>query len=545
MQRPWGAVRRFRRPLVLVVGCAVLVTGAIAFGAYRLDARHTQAMVRLAGQLRVVDDSMGRFRDAAGDVRAACLAAGTRADVLLPAAGQRLLAEAAALQQATVGSAELNGPASDLETATAQWLQAVRSEPVGDPVQLCAIPSAAVAPDGPSGSGSAATRAVEYTEVDAASERFNSLLQAQITENANTAETYASASLLYVLAVCVGLLIVGGVGAVVVMRRVVLPVSQIAGQLTRAGAVPGDAGSSGQAASVPRGWIAALDHASVQARATLEHSQRKERRGSEALAQVGPAVTGLRDILTARDLPGPGVAVAGDVRAAEGLLAGDYLGCLPMPDGATALFLGDVSGHGVDAGLLAVRLKTVLAVALRLGRDLDNTVRAVWQALTGEQERFTTLIIAVLDPSRSVLTWVNAGHEPPFLRRADGTVERLDATGPMVHPLLEPVPGSWRAGATALRAGDLLVLSTDGLTEGRAAGGEEFGDHRVEEVLAGLPGPDPEAAVAALYAAADRFGIDWARDDVSLLAAAPVDAPGLRPDRGPATAEQAAVAGCW
>ncbi|ROP47808.1 PP2C family protein-serine/threonine phosphatase [Streptomyces sp. PanSC9] len=144
-----------------------------------------------------------------------------------------------------------------------------------------------------------------------------------------------------------------------------------------------------------------------------------------------------------------------------------------------------VCGYGVAAGLLAVR--------------------AVHFALVGEEERFSTLTIGVLDPERATLTWVNAGHAEPFLRRADGRVERLEPTGLIVHPLLEAPPGTWRTRTTRLGFGDLLVLSTNGLTEGRDSSGEEFGDHRASAVLAGLTDPTPLAAVTALYTAADRF----------------------------------------
>ncbi|WP_073898390.1 PP2C family protein-serine/threonine phosphatase [Streptomyces sp. CB01883] len=165
----------------------------------------------------------------------------------------------------------------------------------------------------------------------------------------------------------------------------------------------------------------------------------------------------------------------------------------------------DVCGYGVAAGLLAVRLESVVMVDLRPVAELDTAVRAVHFALVGEEERFSTLAIGVLDPERATLTWVNAGHEEPFLRCADGRVERLEPTGPIVHPLLEAPPGTWRTRTTRLGFGDLLVLSTDGLTEGRDSSGEEFGDHRASAVLAGLTDPIPLAAVTALYTAADRF----------------------------------------
>ncbi|MFD0561053.1 SpoIIE family protein phosphatase [Kitasatospora saccharophila] len=67
--------------------------------------------------------------------------------------------------------------------------------------------------------------------------------------------------------------------------------------------------------------------------------------------------------------------------------------------------------------------------------------------------------------------------------------------------------------------GDLLLLCTDGLTEGRGPGGE-FGERRIAELLAALPaGATPAEAVRALHAEAERFGLDWRRDDVTVLAA--------------------------
>ncbi|MFD0427851.1 PP2C family protein-serine/threonine phosphatase [Streptomyces zhihengii] len=249
--------------------------------------------------------------------------------------------------------------------------------------------------------------------------------------------------------------------------------------------------TAGRADPSRRGWLGRLTREADRVRERLARSERASRRDQEALVQVGPAVRGLHEILAARDDPGPGILTAGDVRAAEGLIAGDYLGTVPLTDGTTAVFLGDVCGHGVAAGLLAVRLKSVVMVGLRLGAGLDTCVRAVHHALAGEEERFTTLTVAVLDPRRSTLTWVNAGHEEPFLRRTDGTLERLATTGPIVHPLLPAPPGTWGTRSTRLDPGDLLVLSTDGLTEGRGGSGEEFGEQRVAGVLSGLADPSP------------------------------------------------------
>ncbi|MGW4652181.1 PP2C family protein-serine/threonine phosphatase [Kitasatospora sp. NPDC004289] len=310
-----------------------------------------------------------------------------------------------------------------------------------------------------------------------------------------------------------------------VWRRMLVPLGELESYLRR---------SAGEGTEQPRraprrhtGWMAGAWLGAEGARQRQRESDRAARRDREALERDAATSLGLRQILVSGERPGPGVRAHGDIVAAEGLIAGDWLGVLPMPGGATAVFLGDVSGHGIEAGLLAVRLKTVVEVGLRLGRDLDTTVRAAWQALCGEDERFSTLALAVLDPAASTLSWVNAGHGEPFLLRADGTVERLATTGPLIHPLLEPAPGTWHTATTELHPGDLLTLCTDGLTEGRRADGEEFGEHRVAALLSGLSAPEREPldVTRALYRAAEGFGVDWQRDDISLLVATRPAAP--------------------
>ncbi|MFI5527703.1 PP2C family protein-serine/threonine phosphatase [Kitasatospora sp. NPDC051853] len=323
-----------------------------------------------------------------------------------------------------------------------------------------------------------------------------------------------------------------------VWRRMLVPLGELERYLHRS-ASDGGGGSNGgnsggeQLHRTPRrhtGWIADAWLGAEGVRQRQRESDRAVRRVREALERDAVTSLGLRQILVSTERPGPGVRAHGDIVAAEGLIAGDWLGVLPLPGGATAVFLGDVSGHGIEAGLLAVRLKTVVEVGLRLGRDLDSTVRAAWQALSGEDERFSTLALAVLDPASSTLSWVNAGHEEPFLLRADGTVERLAATGPLIHPLLEPAPGTWETATTELRPGDLLALCTDGLTEGRRADGEEFGEARVAALLTDLPvhGREPVAVTRALHRAAESFGVDWERDDISLLIATRATTPTAR-----------------
>ena len=297
-------------------------------------------------------------------------------------------------------------------------------------------------------------------------------------------------------------------------RRIVRPLAVLELRLKEAGhGAPGDA-PRGQA-----GWLREVSDEAERLRIRTRELLWAARRDREALTQHGEAAVGVADFLVAHNGPGPGVDADGHLIAAEGLVAGDFWDILALPDGTTALVQGDVSGHGVRAGLASVTVKGRVSTALSLGHRPHEAVRAAWDVLAAEDERFVTLAIAVLDPKAGTLQWANAGHEPPLLRRADGTIERLDATGPLVSSMIDPCDRPWDTARTHLAPGDLLVLATDGLTEARDAQGEEFGADRIERTLRAMTATDPQSAITGLYLAADRHGIDWQRDDVTVLAA--------------------------
>ncbi|MFD5086432.1 PP2C family protein-serine/threonine phosphatase [Kitasatospora sp. NPDC058406] len=137
-----------------------------------------------------------------------------------------------------------------------------------------------------------------------------------------------------------------------------------------------------------------------------------------------------------------------------------------------------------------------------------------------EEERFATAVAVLLDPATGSVEWVNAGHEPPVLRRAGAALDELHVTGPLVCSLTTYSCGAWETGRTMLGPGDLLVCHTDGLSEARNGDGDLLGGDAVRRVLRELPRPTPQEAVRALHLAADRHDTDWTRDDITILAAA-------------------------
>ncbi|MFJ5707416.1 PP2C family protein-serine/threonine phosphatase [Streptomyces sp. NPDC093105] len=296
-------------------------------------------------------------------------------------------------------------------------------------------------------------------------------------------------------------------------RRIVRPLADLEARL-------GSTASDAAALSPPttRGWVGGVWSEAERTLLLLKQSRHRATQADRALRTDAATSLGLRRILTAQHSPGPGVDAHGELMAAEGLIAGDFFDTLTLSDGTTALVQGDIAGHGVDAGLLAVQTKSAVLSALRLSLDPRTAAAAAWSMLSTEDERFTTLVIAVLDPGRGRLRWLNAGHEFARVRRADGTVEELSPTGPVIGSFVTAPEGTWEVVTTTLSPGDLVLLATDGLTEARDADGAMLGEQAVTALLAGA-GPDPRKTVRRLHVAAQRHGTDWERDDVTVLAA--------------------------
>jgi sigma-B regulation protein RsbU (phosphoserine phosphatase) len=201
-------------------------------------------------------------------------------------------------------------------------------------------------------------------------------------------------------------------------------------------------------------------------------------------------------------------------------VGGDYYDFIPLPAGRLAMVIADVSGKGTPASLMMASVHASLQAMAgsaapvrlleRLNRFLyDNT----------EASRYVTLFYGELDPARRTLTYVNAGHIPPYLRRAGGTQERLRVGGPVIG-LLDEL--ALESGEIALAAGDLLAVVTDGVTEALDPSGEEFGDGRAAAALAAAaaqPGrPDARSPLEALVAAVDSWtGEAGCTDDLTVL----------------------------
>ena len=164
-------------------------------------------------------------------------------------------------------------------------------------------------------------------------------------------------------------------------------------------------------------------------------------------------------------------------------VGGDFYDYFLVGDRHLALVVADVSGKGIPAAFFMAISRTLLKNnASLLAKPADVMARLNDQlSAENEQMMFVTVFFGLLELETGTLEFVNAGHNPPVLRRADGTVSLLPSgqnTALAVVDGLEYTPGQLQ-----LAPGDLLLLYTDGVTEAMNAQSQLFGEERTLEIV--------------------------------------------------------------
>lgn len=210
----------------------------------------------------------------------------------------------------------------------------------------------------------------------------------------------------------------------------------------------------------------------------------------------------------------PGYDIAGTYVPSYDL-GGDFYDYINL-EGSLGLAMGDVVGKGVAASLLMAHVRASLRAYAHGVYDLDKVMERVNHALTRDtrDNEFATLWYGTLDPRTRRLTYCNAGHEPGLLLR-DHRIIPL-ATGGMVVGILSPL--SYDKGVIDLKAGDTLLLHSDGLPDAMNLQNQRFGRERVEELLRATAGRTAKQAVADIRRAVkDHQGTRRAADDLTLM----------------------------
>ena len=165
-------------------------------------------------------------------------------------------------------------------------------------------------------------------------------------------------------------------------------------------------------------------------------------------------------------------------------VGGDYFDYVPLPGGRMAMILADVSGKGISAALLTAKLSSEARYCLAsepTPAGAMDRLNAAFSA-SGWEDRFVTVIIAVLDPHTHQVWLVNAGHMAPFLRHPDCSLEEMGADAAGV-PLGVDADHQYQQFSLQMKPGDSLTLFTDGFSEAMDSNNDLYGLARLRERL--------------------------------------------------------------
>ena len=176
-----------------------------------------------------------------------------------------------------------------------------------------------------------------------------------------------------------------------------------------------------------------------------------------------------------------GFDVAGTSRPHD-QVGGDYYDFIRVSETRLGIAIADVAGKGIPAALLMAGFRMSLLAEIRN----EFAIRAVMRKVNSlvfestDRAKFVTAFYGLLDFRNRVFTFSNAGHNPPILLRADGSIVNLVDGGVALGVLAE---AHYEERPIAVRPGDVLVLYTDGVSEAVSPGGEQFGTKRIEESM--------------------------------------------------------------
>ncbi len=248
--------------------------------------------------------------------------------------------------------------------------------------------------------------------------------------------------------------------------------------------------------------------------------------------ELADKITMKRDLEIAREIQAwlvpsipptiPNAEVAFYTRA-QNSVAGDYYDAFYPLDDASAggkliLVMADGAGKSVPAALLMATLQASLRTIASEGLPLSElAIRlnhyACAHSLGGQ--RFTTAVLAEYDPATRRLSYVNAGHNSPVIRRANSSTDRLESGS---LPLGITPEATFPSSEVTLQPGDTLVLFTDGVVEAFNSSSEEFSDNRWLNIIRGLPNLNAQQTLQFLMKSVEEFvGATRQSDDITCL----------------------------
>ena len=224
----------------------------------------------------------------------------------------------------------------------------------------------------------------------------------------------------------------------------------------------------------------------------------------------------IQDSLLPKKLPQiPGYEIAAMTQPLR-FVGGDYYNVARLSEHQTAVCIADVAGKGLPAALLMSSLQAALKPLMwqKLApRELCHRLNRILCDVT-PVGKFISFFYAVLDSASHRLTYCNCGHNPPLLVRADGSSAELEAAGAVLGQFPQ---WSYEQSELQMRAGDQLLIFTDGLVEACNANDEFFGEQTLIDIARESLNSSAGDLMATLIRAASQHTAQHFQDDASLI----------------------------
>lgn len=200
------------------------------------------------------------------------------------------------------------------------------------------------------------------------------------------------------------------------------------------------------------------------------------------------------------------------------MVAGDYLDIIELDDKRTLFAVGDVTGKGLPASLLMSNVQACLHILLPMDMSIEEATVHINRVICGNTtfDKFITFFYGIYSVETRAFNYVNAGHNPPMVVHADGTSEELEAGG-LLLGVMAGVP--YDSGTLNVKAGDVIAIFTDGVTEAMSIDEEEYGEERLLEVLKACRDQSADGIMETVLADIKVFtkGVDILSDDLTMI----------------------------
>ncbi|MFC2094026.1 SpoIIE family protein phosphatase [Bacteroidota bacterium] len=200
-------------------------------------------------------------------------------------------------------------------------------------------------------------------------------------------------------------------------------------------------------------------------------------------------------------------------------VGGDMYDFFFIDDTHLCLAIGDVSGKGVPASLLMAVTRTLLrakAVSGISSDELINSIKKDFQDIH-DSKMFVTFFLAIVDLSTGEMNFTSAGHNPPFLIKAQKDIITLESETSL--PLGVKIQKTYKSANISLQSGDKIILYTDGITEAMNSTGDLFGEENLEKVLISSIDEDVKNIAEGIFSVVKTFAGEAEQyDDMTLVA---------------------------